>query len=166
VIFAPSSGSPNGGPGAPFDETGLVPHIWRAVSLPDEVTLARLRSALEASALVRLAVLFGSRATGTARSASDFDVGILPWDSGLALQSELALAAALSGVVGQEVDLVRLDGDNPLLGREVARTGFCLFEAEPGLFAAYRASAVACWLDFDEVSTPHRRNFLRRLAGA
>jgi uncharacterized protein len=133
---------------------------------PDDATLARLRLALEAGSLVRVAILFGSRATGTARSSSDFDIGILPCDPDLTLHTELGLAATLSSIAGREVDLVRLDADDPLLGREVARQGRCLFEAEPGLFAAYRASAMACWLDFDEVSAPHRQQFLRRLAGA
>lgn len=133
---------------------------------PEDAKFARLRSAIEASSLVRLAILFGSRASGTASDASDFDIGILPAEPALGLQAELGLAARLSSVVGRDVDLVRLDGDDPLLGHEVARNGRCLFEAAPGLFAAYRAAAMACWLDFDEVSAPHRQRFLRRLAGA
>jgi len=144
--------------------------LWRIfaheVTPPEDAKLARLRSTIEASSLVRLAVLFGSRAKGTASEASDVDIGILPSEPVLALQAELGLAAVLSSVAGCDVDLVRLDADNPLLGREVARYGRCLFEAEPGLFAAYRASALSCWLDFDEVSAPHRQRFLRRLAGS
>jgi predicted nucleotidyltransferase len=117
------------------------------------------------SALVRLAVLFGSRAAGTARESSDFDIGILPRESGISLREELGLAFGLSGVAGCEVDLVRLDGDDPLLGREVARSGRCLFEAEPGTFAAYRTQAASRWVDFEETMAPHRQRFLRRLAG-
>lgn len=82
----------------------------------------------------------------------------------MSLRQELALAATLSRAVEAEVDLVRLDADNPLLGREVAQRGVCLLEAEPGAFAAYRASAMLRWLDFEEVSAPHRDAFLRRLA--
>src|SRR5258708_7791290 len=69
---------------------------------------------------LRLAVLFGSRTTGRARAGSDFDVGIVPVDPDLALSEELALASSLSGAVSAEVDLVRLDQDNPLLGAELA----------------------------------------------
>lgn len=114
---------------------------------------------------MRLAVLFGSRAVGKARSDSDFDVGIIPIDPELALSDELALAAGLSGVMGTEVDVVRLDRDDVFLGREVARVGVCLFEVEPGVFSAYRATAMSHWIDFDETIAPHRELFLRRIAG-
>jgi predicted nucleotidyltransferase len=132
----------------------------------EAAVLKRLRDVFAGSTIARVAVLFGSRAAGTARDSSDFDIGILPREPGLSLRDELGLAATLSSVVAGEVDLVRLDGDDPLLGREVAQRGICLFEAEPGMFAAYRASAASQWLDFEETSAPHRRSFLRRLAGA
>ena len=93
------------------------------------------------------------------------DVGIVPVDADLPLSEELALASALSGAASAEVDLVRLDQDNPLLGAEVARTGVCLFEATPGAFAAYRADAMSTWIDFEWTVAPHRERFLRRLAG-
>lgn len=80
------------------------------------------------------------------------------------MHDELALASELSGVVGAEVDLVRLDRDDPVLGREVASQGVCLFEEAPGLFTAYRARALSTWLDFDETMAPHRDRFLKRLA--
>jgi uncharacterized protein len=126
--------------------------------------LERLRTALRSGPPLRLAVLFGSRAAGRARPDSDFDVGILPVDADLPLRAELALAAALSAATGCEADVVRLDGAAPLLGAEVARTGVCLLEATPGVFAAYRADALSRWFDFDEMLQPHRAHFLRRLA--
>ncbi|MEO8181370.1 MAG: nucleotidyltransferase domain-containing protein [Deltaproteobacteria bacterium] len=139
-------------------------HISTDLQLAPEIARARLKAALASSPDLLLAVLFGSRASGKARETSDFDVGILPRDAGLTLRQELELAAALSAVVGQEVDLVRLDGDDPLLGREIAWTGLCLFESEPGSFAAYRARATSVWLDFEETIAPHRAGFLRKLA--
>jgi predicted nucleotidyltransferase len=135
----------------------------RDVSLPDPVR-DRLRAALAAGPRLRLAVLFGSRARGRAREGSDFDIGILPVDPDLPLHDELALASALSEAVGAEVDVVRLDADAPQLGAEVARTGVCLHEDVPGVFAAYRAAAISLWLDFEETIAPHRAHFLRRLA--
>ncbi len=111
-------------------------------------------------------MLFGSQATGRARAGSDCDVGIIPVDPNLALHDELALASALSAAVSSEVDVVRLDGDAPLLGAEVARDGVCLFEAMPGIFAAYRAEATSKWLDFEATIAPHRARFLGRLAGS
>lgn len=134
------------------------------MSQPEGASLQCLRVALARSQLVRLGVLFGSRAAGTARPGSDFDIGILPFDPDLSLHAELGLAADLSSAVGAEVDLVRLDQDDPLLGREVARNGICLFEESPGAFTAYRARALSTWLDFEETIAPHRERFLRRLA--
>jgi len=125
-----------------------------------------LRATLAQGPPIRLAVLFGSRATGRTRKESDFDVGIIPIDPALSLRDELALASELSAAVSAEVDLVRLDADAPLLGAEVARTGICLFEAAPGVFAAYRASAISRWIDFEETVAPYRARFLRRLVEA
>ncbi len=134
------------------------------MSSPPDANLDRLRRALASGPALRLAVLFGSRATGHARESSDFDVGIVPVDPNLPLHEELQLASTLSAATGTEVDVVRLDGDDPLLGAEVARHGVCLVEDAPGVFAAYRADAMARWLDFEETIAPHRANFLRRLA--
>jgi len=124
----------------------------------------RLRAALASGPPLRLAVLFGSRATGRARAGSDFDIGIAPVDPGLSLNEELLLASRLSAAVSAEVDVVRLDDEAPLLGAEVVRGGICLFEATPGTFAAYRATAMSRWIDFEETIAPHRATFLRRLA--
>jgi predicted nucleotidyltransferase len=126
--------------------------------------LDRLRAALAGGPPLRLAILFGSRATGHAREGSDIDIGILPVDPQLSLNEELLLASTLSAAVSAEVDVVRLDDDAPLLGAEVARDGICLFEANSGVFAAYRATAMSRWIDFEETIAPHRATFLRRLA--
>jgi uncharacterized protein len=128
--------------------------------------LDSLRAALGRGPALRLAVLFGSQATGRAGATSDFDVGIIPIDPRLSLHDELALAASLSAAVSSEVDLVRLDDDGPVLGAEVARAGICLFEASPGVFAAYRATAMSRWVDFEATVAPHRARFLRTLAEA
>jgi predicted nucleotidyltransferase len=126
--------------------------------------LARLRAALATGPKVRLAILFGSRAIGRARPDSDVDVGIVPVDAAMTLPEELALGAALSKALVQEVDLVRLDQDNPLLGREAALRGRCIVEERPGVFAAYRANAMSIWIDYDETVAPHRQRFLARIS--
>jgi uncharacterized protein len=125
--------------------------------------IQKLRECL-AQARVGLAVLFGSQATGRARPESDFDVGILPLED-MSLGDELALASALSEATETEVDLVRLDQDNPLLAREVAEQGTCLYECEKGIFSAYRARAMSTWIDFEETIAVHRAHRLKRLAG-
>jgi uncharacterized protein YutE (UPF0331/DUF86 family)/predicted nucleotidyltransferase len=103
----------------------------------------RLRAELLSGPPLRLAVLFGSRAKGRARDDSDFDVGIIPADPALSLRDELQLAVRLSARLGAEVDVVRLDVEDAVLGAEVARDGVVLFEAAPGTFAAYRADAMS-----------------------
>jgi predicted nucleotidyltransferase len=113
---------------------------------------------------LRLAVLFGSQASGKGRPGSDFDIGIIPVSAALSLHEELLLGSELSSVTGTEVDVVRLDGAVPLLGAEVARSGICLFEAVPGTFAAFRANAISEWMAFEELIAPHRARFLQRLA--
>jgi predicted nucleotidyltransferase len=144
-------------------EMSAIGHTFHVPPVPDPVS-DRLRAALAAGPRLRLAVLFGSRATGRARQGSDFDIGIVPVDPDLSLHDELTLASALSEAVGAEVDVVRLDGDAPQLGAEVARAGVCLLEEAPGVFAAYRADAISLWLDFEETIAPHRAHFLRKLA--
>jgi predicted nucleotidyltransferase len=135
-------------------------HVTDAVSLRD-----RLREVLSNGPPLRLAVMFGSLARGQGRQDSDVDVGIIPVDPDLPLHDELCLASALSNAAGRDVDLVRLDVDDALLGAEVARDGICLLEACPGTFAAYRADAMSRWMDWEETIAPHRAHMLRRLAG-
>ena len=84
----------------------------------------------------------------------------------MSLHDELLVASAVSAAVCAEVDVVRLDGEAPLLAAEVARDGFCLFEDAPGTCAAFRADAMSRWIDFEDVIAPHRARFLRRLVGA
>jgi predicted nucleotidyltransferase len=135
------------------------------VTVPaSEALRARLGAALAEGPPLRLAVLFGSRATGRARAGSDVDVGIIPVDAALSLHDELALASALSALSKTEVDIVRLDDTAPLLGAEIARDGVCLFEESPGVFAAFRAQAISRWIEFDDTIAPHRARFLRRLS--
>ncbi|MBI2893781.1 MAG: nucleotidyltransferase domain-containing protein [Deltaproteobacteria bacterium] len=129
----------------------------------DERILARLRDAC-ASSPVRFAIVFGSRAAGRPRPDSDLDIGLWPASPDMPLRDELELASALSAAAGMEVDLVRLDRDDPLLGREVARDGICLYERTKGACASYRARAMSWWADFDETIAPHRERMLRRLA--
>ncbi|CAN5440980.1 hypothetical protein BH09MYX1_BH09MYX1_54910 [soil metagenome] len=112
---------------------------------------------------MRLAVLFGSFASGRERPESDVDIAIEP-TTDLTLADEMELASALSRAVKREVDLVRIDRADPLLGREIARNGIPIIEERAGAFAAYRARAIAEWIDFDEVVGPFQRKFLERLA--
>ena len=82
-----------------------------------------LAHALEGSTGVRLAVMFGSAARGTARSDSDVDVG-------------------------RSVDLVSLRTAPPLLRFEIARVGQLLIERDPHAWVEFRAHAMIDWWDW------------------
>jgi predicted nucleotidyltransferase len=97
-----------------------------------------LRRFLEGRADVRLAIVFGSRARGTATSTSDVDVAVHA--PGVEL---LRLAADLSRATGLEVDVVALeDAGVPLLAR-IVQEGVCVHETARGAFATWRAHALA-----------------------
>jgi predicted nucleotidyltransferase len=87
---------------------------------------------------VRLALVFGSRARGTATPTSDVDVAVRA--PGVDL---LPLAADLSRVTGHDIDVVALDDVGvPLLAR-IVREGVGVHEARPGAVATWRAQALA-----------------------
>jgi predicted nucleotidyltransferase len=133
---------------------------------PSPEQLARLSDACVRAGSLELAILFGSQVAGRAGAHSDFDIGIIPTSSSMSLHDELALASALSEATGTEVDLVRLDAEDLLVGREVAQNGVCLFERAPGSFAAFRAAAMSRWIELEETLAPYRARYLRRLAGS
>ncbi len=99
---------------------------------------ARLTLALTGRERVRLALLFGSRATGRSSPESDIDLAV---DApGVDL---LALAGALSVELGAEVDLVSLgDATIPLL-EALVQDALVVHESRPGLGAAWRARSLA-----------------------
>lgn len=96
-----------------------------------------LRGALAGRADVRLALVFGSAARGTAREDSDIDLAV---DApGLDL---LVLARDLSLAVGREVDVVDLaDPGYPLLAA-IVRDGVVVAEGERGAAARWRTRAL------------------------
>ncbi len=123
----------------------------------------RLQSEL-ARAPLRLAVLFGSQATGRTHAASDVDIAVLPLDEAWSLRDELALQGLLSSVVRAEVDLVRLDRADLLVCREVAQKGRPLFEARPGEWARFAANAMLDYLDLEPLLLDGQQRYLRRIA--
>jgi uncharacterized protein len=97
-----------------------------------------VRECLRGHLDVRLALVFGSRARGTATPTSDVDVAV--GAPGIDL---LDLAALLSRATGLEVDVVDLaHAGVPLLAR-IVREGVLVHEARPGTAATWRAQALA-----------------------
>ena len=87
---------------------------------------------------VRLALLFGSRARGTATADSDVDLAV---DApGLPLEE---LSGELSALLGLTVDVLALRGMIIPLLEAVVRQGVVVFEARSGLAASWRSRALA-----------------------
>ena len=97
---------------------------------------ATLRDVLARGPSLRIAILFGSRARGTARPDSDVYVAVLPSDASLSLAAENALGAELERAARLPVDLVRLDQASDALAWRIARDGIVLLSDPP--FAAGR----------------------------
>jgi uncharacterized protein len=126
--------------------------------------IERLRGSLDQGPPVDLAVLFGSAASGTSRPDSDLDVAVLPATGGLDASEHATLCRRLALAGGADVDLVRLDRPvSTLLRWEIATTGVPISEALPGIFARFRATAAAEYIDFAPALAYHGEIFRRRL---
>jgi predicted nucleotidyltransferase len=87
---------------------------------PDAGLIERLRSLLAAHPDIRLALLFGSLAAGTARAGSDIDIAAQA-DRPLSAEARLALMDELALAFGRPVDLIDLRrAGQPLLGQILA----------------------------------------------
>lgn len=105
-----------------------------------------LRAALDRVAPVKLAVLFGSRARGAEREASDLDVGV--WLVDHSRDEWTRVERALRQAAGRPVDLIDLTEAPPLLRFEIARDGHVILEREPALWADFKARAMIDWWDW------------------
>lgn len=99
--------------------------------------LAALRAALRTEQNVRFALLFGSAAAGTDRSASDLDIAVDLRDS--SLERVVDLSAKLTAAIGRSVDVIRLQEaeTDPLFFADVVTNGRVLVDRE-GLWPRVR----------------------------
>jgi predicted nucleotidyltransferase len=98
---------------------------------------ARIREHLAGRNDVRVAVLFGSQARGTARPESDVDLAVVA--EGVDL---LTLGAELGGALELEVDVVDLaDASIPLL-EHLMRDGIVVHESHRGAGALWRSQTL------------------------
>lgn len=90
-------------------------HRDRSAIKPDNSN-QQLRTLLGAQPGIRLAILFGSMAKGTARPDSDIDIAVLK-NQPLTSQEKTALIAEIANLCGRPVDLIDLKhAGEPLLG--------------------------------------------------
>jgi len=100
--------------------------------------VADLRRALEGRRDVRVAVLFGSHARGTAHEGSDVDLAVLSAGADL-----FALAASVAQAIDREVDVIDLrDPGVPML-LELIEDGIVVHESAPGEGALWRSRTLA-----------------------
>jgi len=107
-----------------------------------------------------LLLLFGSRARGDAREASDWDFGYL---SRPGLDPEQLLADLVTVTRSDRVDLVDLDRAGGQLRLRAARDGIVVFEGRQGAFAGFAFDAASFWCDAEPVL---RRAYERLLEAA
>lgn len=117
-----------------------------------------------ATAGVRFAYLFGSRATGLHRPTSDADIAIMP-ERPLDLLAEAGLADQLATALQvPTVDLVDLRRAPLRLRGRVLEEGRLLYSVdEPGR-VAYEVRTRGEYFDFLPTARAHRDSFLRRVA--
>lgn len=109
---------------------------------------ARLAAdALSRDARVRLIFLFGSAVDESRTAVRDVDLAILT-EPAVSFEERLELQSAAERAAGIDLDLVLLHEASVVLGREVASTGLCLYEASEGLETEWRVRAQLAYLDF------------------
>lgn len=128
--------------------------------LTAETVQSRLRPYFERPE-IEMVVLFGSRASGTARSSSDLDLavrGSVPLD---AVDETNRLMQLLKF---SAVDFVDLRHPPPTLAMVVAARGRLLYEARPGLFVSFQSLAFRRFQDaarFRKAQKGMIRDFLK-----
>jgi uncharacterized protein YutE (UPF0331/DUF86 family)/predicted nucleotidyltransferase len=128
--------------------------------------LDRVLSALLAShGGLRLAVLFGSTASGRAHAESDIHIAFLPTNPDLSLDEELAMQVDLTRAAGRDVDLVRLDHAPTLVRWHALRDGILLFQSAPFELTRAKAAAASEYLDFAPALEAAAARLRRRIAG-
>jgi predicted nucleotidyltransferase len=115
---------------------------------------------------MRLVILFGSRARGSARSDSDIDLAILPVDPALSLEQEGRLASELERATGLPIDLVRLDHAEGALRWRIARDGVVLLSDPPWEAPRFLARAGIEHDALRELELDAMRRFRARLMAA
>lgn len=114
--------------------------------------IGKLREVLEADPRIACALLFGSRARGSAHPASDTDVaiGLVPGERLTAVEAG-DLVSRLEEAAGGPVDLVLLDEAGPGVAYRAFRDGRLLFAKDPRRLAQSKARAILDYLDWKPI---------------
>lgn len=134
-----------------------------AVVPSDETLVDRLKTVFAEERSIRLALLFGSEARGRSSTRSDVDIAILPVDPEIPLREELELQQRLELACGRNVDLVRIDRADVLLGWQIARDGVVLAAPDRRDLVRFLARAALDHADLEPMMTRAGETFRRRL---
>jgi len=125
----------------------------------DVLVAAATRAARSIGGL-ELLVLFGSRARGDARPDSDWDFGYV---GSPALDPDELLAALVSAIDTDRIDLVDLTRAGGLLRFRAARDGRPLVQSTTDRFARFWFDAVSFWCDAEPILRPGYDRVLQRV---
>ena len=122
----------------------------------------RLRQSVASLPEVKLAVLFGSTARGTAGPRSDVDLGVLldPDTPDARLRVEVELGRAVGD---RSVDLIFLKEAPPLLRFEIAKEGVVLHQDQDGLWTDFKTRAMLDWYDWEPIARRIEEALIERL---
>jgi len=123
--------------------------------------MERLRHRIGSLPEVKLAVLFGSHARGTAGPRSDVDLGLLLEPD--TRSARLHIEAELGRAAGRSIDVIYLDEAPPLLRFEISKDGLVLLEREDGLWTHFKAKAMVDWWDWAPLAKRIEDAAIRRL---
>jgi predicted nucleotidyltransferase len=113
---------------------------------------------------VTVAYLFGSRAAGTHREASDADVAVL-LDGRMGLLDQEALADRLALALGVPgVDLIVLDTASLELRGRVVQEGRVIYSADEPRRVAFEVATRSRYFDYLPVLQAHTRRYLKQVA--
>ena len=127
--------------------------------------LAALRHVLEAEPDVAYALLFGSRARGTAHTGSDADIAVaLRAGAARDVRSLGGLAARLESAIGCRIDLVLPDEAPAPLAYRIFRDGRLLIERDHRALVTRKARALLDYLDWKPVEERCAQGILRAAA--
>jgi len=108
------------------------------------------------------ALLFGSRATGSAKEYSDVDIAVRFRDAGDCLAKASELASMIEEELGVRVDVVPLNVADTILRYEAYSHGILLYCVDRGAYMDDYVNAVDEYLDFERSFSKFMRKRWRR----
>jgi len=117
-----------------------------------EDLMEELKRALENETKLAYALVFGSRARGSALPKSDLDVAV-GLAAGVRLDAHEVgdLVSTLEQATGRTIDLVLLDEAPPALAYRAFRDGRVLLERDHGALVERKTRAILDYLDFQPI---------------